>query len=372
MKKYYGFMLGIIFFASCVTNPAGGGKPLSVARSATMGLIPGAPQFMHGETLEGILYMSLAIGTAITSGYFYNEILNWRTSDPVIRERHYILYLSFFAGYGITTLGSMIDGGITASKRLHQWKYSPFEPKIQDAMRKGIPVIDMPSLAIKRMYGPPETIKMIYTDDRNIEVYFYKDGKYFFQNSLLVGWFDNQSHGKIYDVENSFSVNAYGNPVTYADETISFSAHYDDFYEDMHYRGTINIGSQSYSYIQDLDVKFTYIDKNDKPNKFIVAFSISSSEWYFLDPIVEIKQPSGNIFKFTGTTTKNNPPYSRLNTQVVLSLDKSTFQEMLNNNQKVEVRLHTQMGYLDFEITKAAFNIVNHHFKQELPSGFAQ
>lgn len=368
MKKIFGLLLIIIFLSSCVTNPAGNSKPMSTARSAAMGFIPGAPQFIHGETLEGLLYMSLGIGSAITSAYFYNETLSW-TSDPMVHERNNILYISFFAGYGVITLGSMIDGGFTAGKRTQQWKYGPFEPKIQDAMRKGIPVIDMPSLAIKRMYGSPEYIKKILGDDQIIKVYFYNDGKYFFHNNLLVGWIGDQSHGEIYDVENSFSVNEYGDPITYANETISFSVHYDDFYEDMHYRGKINIGSQSFPYTKVLNVNFIYIDKKEKPNKYIVSFSISSSEWYFLDPIVEIKKPTGNIVKFTGKSTKSNPPDSRLNTQVVLTLDKYTFKEILNNNQKVEVRLHTQMGYLDFELTKAAFNLLNNKFKQELPSG---
>ncbi|MFP4442830.1 MAG: hypothetical protein ACLFST_06905 [Spirochaetia bacterium] len=119
----------LLLLSSCVTNPILNTKPPGVAETAVSGIFPGIPQFLQGETVEGIIYSILGFGSLGVGIYLYADTYafpnDYGTYETWLRRSVADTLMLSYATAAIISIG---DGGVTAEKRLKQWeKNHPIE-----------------------------------------------------------------------------------------------------------------------------------------------------------------------------------------------------------------------------------------------------
>ena len=208
MKKVMSILMACFFLFSCVTNHyteedySDYKKPISMGTSIVTSLIPGLPQFMNGEIIEGVVYSSLGVGSLFAIVLSPNDV-----SDPV----KYGFVLTFYGSF----LGSLIDGLITTSRRNSEYntihiadknekarikreqraierelRLSKFTEKERDAIENEQFFLGMSRLALIESIGEPDDINETVGSWGVHEQFVYSsyDLYVYLENGIVTSW----------------------------------------------------------------------------------------------------------------------------------------------------------------------------------------
>ena len=209
MRKVIYIFILCFFLCSCVTNHYteedfnSRKKQVSPTAGAIAGIIPGLPQFVNGETVEGIIYSSLVLGGFI-AGFSLSPFDDTDTTATICASTIVLAYIYSF-----------IDGVISTSVREKEYetfqknettrinkeraeqraierelRLSKFTEKERDAIENEQFFLGMSRLALIESIGEPDDINETVGSWGVHEQFVYSsyDLYVYLENGIVTSW----------------------------------------------------------------------------------------------------------------------------------------------------------------------------------------
>lgn len=194
MKRALCAIIVICLLGSCRTTNdftekdfARGKKPMKPVWGLVAGLVPGLPQFINGEILEGAILM----GSVLVAGNI-NEAIGEFPSKPDPGKE-----IPFYALNGVAYAAmaySMADGYSSSRDRVDQYELifdqtSLFTEKEKTAIKERKIFIGMSRAALLESWGEPETINNSAGSWGSRDQYVYPNYTYVYvEEGKVSGW----------------------------------------------------------------------------------------------------------------------------------------------------------------------------------------